>query len=428
MDETGNMAEKTTIAPSVRVVFPYLMWFSATLLYGYQFFLRASPTVLAQQLMQAFKIDATDLGILVSFYYMAYAALQIPIGVLIDKIGLRRVLSVSALICALGTLQFASADTLIEVKLGRLLMGCGSAGVFLSCIKLITLWFPRKQFGIFLGFTMMMGTLGAINAGAPLAFLNQSLGWRQSLMVIAMVGLVLGGILWGVIRDRACPLSNSRAVEKISLWSGLRLVLTNKQILLASFYGFTFYAVLSSFSDLWGTTYIMRAYGLERPAAAAITSTIYIGVAFGGPFFGFVSERLQSRKIPMMIAAAGSLLLFCAVLYGPEYSVTVVSLLLFSLGFCVGGKLMNFAVATDTVPYSVSATATGVINTCAMASGVVFQPLIGNLMGLNWNGVTEHGIARYTTENYVLGLSAITAAIGLAFITTFFMKESYPKD
>ncbi|MBS0186293.1 MAG: MFS transporter [Proteobacteria bacterium] len=406
---------------------PLIMWFSATFLYCYQFFLRTSPSVMEDVLRQEFQMNAQSFGLLASFYYIAYSVLQIPMGVLIDKIGLRRILTFSAAMCSLGALVFGISDGHALAKIGRLFMGIGSAGVFLSCLKLITLWFPKRKFGIFVGFTMMMGTFGAMGAQTPLAFMIEALGWRMSLICMSGLGALWAVLLWCLVKDRKAPLGLKSEEKPIPLLIGLRRIITNSQIWLAALYGTTMYTVLSSFSDLWGPAYLMKAYHIDKPLAGLATSALLLGVAIGGPFFGYISERLKSRKLPMLIAAVGSLFFFCLFLYTADLSLTAIFIFLFLVGFFVGGKLMNFAVGTDSVPYSLSGTATGFINACSMTSGVMFQPFIGWLMHQVWDGSVVNGIPTYTAQNYVFGLSVIPICMFLAVGITLMTRESYPK-
>ena len=406
---------------------PLLMWVSATFLYCYQFFLRTSPSVMEDVLREEFLMDAQSFGLLASFYYIAYSVLQIPMGVLIDKIGLRRVLTFSAAMCSLGALVFGISEGHILAKVGRLFMGVGSAGVFLSCLKLITLWFPKRKFGIFVGFTMMMGTFGAMGAQTPLALMIEAIGWRMSLIVMSGVGAFWAILLWTLVRDRKAPLGLKSEEKPIPLLVGLKQIVTNSQIWLAALYGTTMYTVLSSFSDLWGTAYLMKAYHLDKPLAGLASSALLLGVAVGGPFFGYISERFKSRKFPMLIAAIGSLFFFSLFLYTANLSLSVIFIFLFLVGFFVGGKLMNFAVGTDSVPYSLSGTATGFINACCMTSGVIFQPFIGWLMHQVWDGKLINGIPQYTAQNYVFGLSVIPICMLIAIGITLMKRESYPK-
>lgn len=409
------------LMPSTKI---YFMWLAATFLYFFQFFLRASPTVMVDPLMREFHVDAESLGVLASFYYIAYSCLQIPMGLLIDKIGIRKILLFSIIMCTLGTFIFALSQTLFMAKIGRLFMGIGSAAVFLSCLKIITLWFPKKRFGLFLGLSMMMGTFGAITAQGPLAYFVQNFGWRESLIGFGFLGFIWTFFVFLIVRDRKAPVGLRTPTESLPLLESLKIVLTNKQVVMASLYGLAMYTILSGFADLWGTPYLMRAFELDRPSAAAASSSIYIGLAFGGPCFGYLSEMLRSRKIPMLLSPVGAIVAFSLFVYAPAISFTFVYILLFVLGFFVGGKLMNFAIATDSVPASVSGTATGVVNTCAMLSGVIAQPLIGKLLCFNWDGKIIDGIAHYAISDYCFAFSVIPFSMILAIVFTLLTKET----
>lgn len=405
----------------------YLIWFAAIFLYCFQFFLRASPTVMVDSLMRDFQVDAESLGVLASFYYIAYSCLQIPMGILIDKVGIRKILIFSVSMCTIGTFIFATSETLSIAKIGRLFMGIGASSVFLSCLKVITLWFPKRKFGLFLGLSMMMGTFGAISAQGPLGYFVQNFGWRESLFGIGIVGIVWTFFTFLVVRDRKAAVGQKAPTESISLLKSLKIVLTNRQVLMASFYGMAMYTVLSGFADLWGTPYLMKAFTLDRPSAATASSCIYIGLAFGGPFFGYLSEKWKSRKIPMLLSPVGAIVAFSFFLYSESISFTLVYICLFILGFFVGGKLMNFAVATDSVPTELSGTATGVVNTFTMLSGVLAQPLIGKLLCQNWDGKMVDGIAHYAISDYCYAFSVIPVSMILAIIFTLFTKETLKK-
>jgi sugar phosphate permease len=119
----------------------WLFWGLAALFYFYQFILRVSPGVMSHELMRDFAVQGCALGVLGAFYYNAYAAMQIPLGILMDRFGPRRLIAVSCATAALGTYFFSQAETLALASFGRLLMGAGAACGFIGTIKLATLWF-----------------------------------------------------------------------------------------------------------------------------------------------------------------------------------------------------------------------------------------------------------------------------------------------
>lgn len=406
---------------------PWFMWLLGAILYGYQFVLRVSPSVMVTDLMQAFAVDAQSLGILSAFYYYAYATFQLPIGMVLDKFGPRRVLTFSALMLALGAYIFSMADSLYFAQLGRFLIGAGAAGVFLGTLKVITLWFPHYMFSILSSFTVVIGTIGAMNGGAPMSLLIGEIGWRSSLRSLSILGLGMALTIVLVVKNRknaADTLEASHLPKPKKLVSELRDILANGQTWIIAVYGICTYVVLSSFSDLWCIPYLQAAYDIDLTLASAINSSIYLGLAMGGPFFAFLSEILKSRRIPMYSSALAIFLILCVILYArvPVYWLFGI---IFLLGFFVGGKILCFPAACEINPPSVSGTTLGFINMFCMGSGMVFQPLLGFMIKVNWDGTMEGGIPYYSAQNYVDGLSTLPICLAIAVAMGILMKETY---
>ncbi|WP_032113075.1 MFS transporter [Candidatus Paracaedibacter symbiosus] len=123
----------------------WMIWICASLFYFYEMILRASPSVMTDDLMRDFGVDSTALGVLSSFYYYAYVILQVPCGIIVDRFGTRRVVTFSTLLCVIGSLCFAYSDSLPLAQLGRFLIGAGSACAFISCLKISADWFLPAQ-------------------------------------------------------------------------------------------------------------------------------------------------------------------------------------------------------------------------------------------------------------------------------------------
>ncbi|HET9843281.1 MAG TPA: MFS transporter, partial [Gammaproteobacteria bacterium] len=150
-------------------LWPFAMFFVATFFYLYEFLLRVIPSVMLPQLFLEYQIGAEEYGVLASIYYASYAPLQLPVGAWIDRYGTRRLLTFAILLCALSTLLSAYTTNFEIALLARLLIGAGSAFGFISCIKIVAIWFPPSWFPILTGFTLTIGTLGAV-ASAPISF------------------------------------------------------------------------------------------------------------------------------------------------------------------------------------------------------------------------------------------------------------------
>jgi MFS family permease len=158
-------------------IFSWVFWGCAAVFYCYQFLLRVSPTVITKELSEYLSIEACFLGVLISSYYYGYSLLQIPAGLIIDRFGPRRPLSIACVFCAVGGLIFSASETLNLMWIGRFLIGVGSAFAFLSCVKLSSLWFPVEKLAILVSLTMVLGTIGGVGGGWPLAKAVEAYGW-----------------------------------------------------------------------------------------------------------------------------------------------------------------------------------------------------------------------------------------------------------
>ena len=207
---------------------PWAFWALGALFYCYGFFQRVAPSVMVEDLMRDFAVNATILGNLTAFYYYAYAAVQLPCGVLVDRWGARRMLAAAATLCAAGSLLFATTDSLALAYLGRLLIGTGAGFPFVGTLKLAAVWFPLRRFALLVGLTLMMGMAGGIGGQAPLAAAVEAVGWRATLMAAAAVGLVLAAVIRLVVQDGP-PAAGAGETARGGLLHGLGQVLANGQ-------------------------------------------------------------------------------------------------------------------------------------------------------------------------------------------------------
>ena len=183
----------------------WLIWVIAAGFYAYGFFQRVAPSVIVDDLMLAFALDATLLGTLSAAYFYTYAALQVPLGVLIDRVGAKRILALGALAAAIGGILFALAGGLTAALAARALIGAGVAVAYIGTLKLVGAWFPLERFGLLAGLTLAAGTAGAVGAQVPLALVVEAFGWRPTLLAMGVFGLLLAALILMVVRDAPRP-------------------------------------------------------------------------------------------------------------------------------------------------------------------------------------------------------------------------------
>jgi len=403
---------------------PWLYWTLGSLLYLYAFFQRVAPSVMVNDLMTAFTIGAAIVGNLSAFYFYAYGAVQLPVGVLVDRLGARRVLCLAALMCAIGSLMFAWANVIWLAYLGRLFIGLGSGVAFVSTLKLISLWFPVKRFALLSGLTLMLGMVGGIGGQAPLAILVDGLGWRDTMVWASGFVLVLAIILGTVVRDKKHTDDNAD-LTTVPFIKNLSTVLKNPQICISAGVGFCLPAALFAFASLWGVPYMMTAYQLPKAEAAAMMSLILIGWALGAPLQGWVSDHFRRRKIPLLISSIGAFLSLVMILYMPGLPMLAVQILLIINGLCSSALILIFAVVRENASLNSAGTAIGYANMSVIVSAAILQPLVGWLLDLSWQGGMLNGGRLYTTVDFQWALAPVVGITFFAVILCLFVRETY---
>jgi MFS family permease len=160
------------------------------------FFHRTAPAAISTELTRAFAIGGAALGALAATYFYVYTLLQIPFCVLADTLGPRRLLSAGSAIAAVGSLLFALADTWTTAAIGRTLVGIGVSVAFIAILKISAVWFPAERFATLAGVTMFAGNLGAVIAGAPLAWVVTQTSWRSVFVALALLSGALAVATW----------------------------------------------------------------------------------------------------------------------------------------------------------------------------------------------------------------------------------------
>lgn len=427
-EKTAGQITQTQEKDALNSTQSWLIWVCAGAFYLYECILRVSPSVMTQGLMSDFSLTSSALGVLVSCYLYAYVVLQVPCGVMVDALGARRVITTSAALCTMGAFMFALGDSLIWAQLGRFLIGAGSACAFISCLKVVAEWFSPTKFAVMLGLTNMMGTMGGTFGGPPLAWMVNNLGgWREATMVLAVIGIVVTVFSWLMVRDRPQKvIKTPHHTHEIPLRKSFLLLATNPQVWLIALFGSLMWLPIAAFAELWGVPYLMHTYNIDNEYASFATVMIFVGFAFGGPLAAWTSEQFKSRIRTMRLSSALLFTIFLTVVFGPAIPLPVMFALLFIGGVCNGGQVLVFACVKEISPRRISGTALGFTNAIVMMSGVIFQPLLGELLDWCWDGTLgADGVRIYSEAAYQTAMIAIPAGIAVSWFLLNFVKETH---
>ena len=413
-------------AGPVHPAYPWIVWGTGTLLFFYAFFHRVAPSVMVSDLMREFQVGGAILGTLSAFYFYPYAILQIPLGVMLDRWGPRRVLACAAAFCGLGTAVFAVAASVEMAYVGRAMIGAGAAFGWIGTLTLITLWFPPRRFALVTGLTSAIGMVGAVGGQAPLAEVISHFGWRPTLLSASVYGVLLSVVFLYVVRDRRPEGGDgAAAVPRQHLWRSLSEVAAVPQVWAAGIIIAAVSVPLMAFGGLWGVPYMIQAHGMTRPEAAGAMSVILGSWGIGAPLLGWMSDRIRSRKIPLL---AGTVVSFAAILvliYVPGLPRWTIFALLALNGFAGASAVICYASGRENTRSIVSGTTMGLINALSMGTTAVFQPLIGWLLDLGWDGRSSAGARIYSVENFQMAFLSMAGCGLVAVVAALLLKDTH---
>ena len=345
---------------------------------------RTAPAAIAAELTAAFSIPAAVLGTLAATYFYVYTVLQIPVGVLADTLGPRRLLASGSAIAAVGSLLFALAPAWEWAAVGRTLVGIGVSVAFLAILKVSAVWFPANRFATLNGYTMFAGNLGAVAAGAPLAWLVTQTSWRSVFVGLAAVSAALAAATWIFVRDRPeqkgyAPVNPMPAghVPAVRWRAGLAAVLVKRSTWAAFIANAGVGGTYLAFAGLWAVPWLEHTYGYTRVVAAQHTSLLMLGVAFGSVAIGVISDRLGNRLDVMRFTAFAQAASWLPWVVRADWPQAATLAWFFAMGLVIPGFTLSWTIAKESNRPEHSGIATSVVNTGIFLGTGILQPLVG---------------------------------------------------
>ncbi|MDJ0991886.1 MAG: MFS transporter [Desulfobacterales bacterium] len=412
----------------------WVVWGLGALFYLLAFFQRVAPAVMTDALMREFGIGAAALGHLSALYFYSYVAMQVPTGIIADRWGPRRLLSLGALVAASGTLIFALAPDIVLVGLGRFLIGGSVAVAFVGCLQLANNWFPPRLYGMVAGMALFVGVMGAVCAGPPLRLCVDAFGWRPTILVSGLATVVVAAAIWTFVRDHprdkgyASPAPADQAAAPaapVSILAGIGTVLRYPNTILLFLIPGGVVGPVLAFSGLWGVPFLTTHYGLAPTRAAVLTTTLLVAWAVGGPVLGWLSDRRGRRKPLYIGGSIVALVCWSVLILVPGLPLPLLVLLLVLTGLSSGCMIIGFAFAKESVPAHLSGTATGITNMGVMMGPTLLQPAIGWMLDRYWAGALETGVRVYSLEAYRAGFGLMIVWAALAVLLLFFTRETF---
>jgi len=397
-----------------------------TLFFGYAFVQRVSPSVMTNELMRDFSVGGAALGSLSAFYFYAYASIQLPVGMLTDRYGPRKLMSFAAGLCAFASIGFALSDSLLTASIGRALIGGTVAFGFVGTLAIAGYWFKPAQYAMLAGLLQTVGMSGGIFGQAPLRQVVESIGWRGTMTALGLIAIMLSILLFVLVPHRT---SEQKNVEiKAGILDGLKSVAANAQTWICALIGFGMAAILLGFGSLWGVPWLSNVHGYSTVEAAGVVSMLFVGWAIFSPLVGWASDKIGRRNPILSVGSFISISAFSVVVFYTPESTALLMVVIFLTG--VGGCAMTvcFSSVKELNSLEYSSTGLGLMNMCVVGAGAVMQPLIGWLLDMNWSGASVEGARVYTESAYRLAFLSLLVVNIVAFIGTLLLRETRCKQ
>jgi MFS family permease len=401
-------AGKAGPAPALLIVLVFLPFASGFFL---SILLRYVNAVIAKDLAGDFSLSAAELGLLTSTYFLVFAAFQIPLGVLLDRFGPRRVLATLLLFAAGGAFVFGAAQGVGTLALGRALLGLGVSGCLMGSIKAFTLWFPLARLATLNGWILAIGALGAMSATAPVELIAEAHGWRAIFHGLAAACLLVAALIFFVVPEKPLPGAGASWGRQ---FSELGEILRNVYFWRVALPLIVVHGAYQALQGLWLAPWLADVGGLARGTVANYLLAGSLAYGVGSVVFGAGADhmaragwsRLTAYKLGMGLALAA----FIALAAGATRGVLPL-VVLYGFGACAAA--LPYAILSQHFPPHLTGRVITASNIFMFIASFGFQWGIGAVLRF-WPAVD----GRYPLESYAvaLGVAALLQFATLAWL------------
>jgi sugar phosphate permease len=405
----------------------WVVWIILALTYTFVTFHRLGIGVVRNDLQQDFSIGAAQFANIGSMYFYAYFIMQIPSGILADKIGPKKTVTMFSILAAVGSVIFGLSPNITIAYIGRFLVGIGVSVVFVCLIKIQSRWFYSRNFGLMIGFAGLAANLGAVLAQTPLVFASQQFGWRSTFIFMGLA-MVLFAILTAIFvkddpRDMGLPSMDeleNRPVSsaKVDTMASLKSVMANRRTWITSFAYIGLYTGYVVLLGTFGVSFLMQAYGITKVQAANYIIIAVAGSAVGGILIGYVSDRIKNRKMTLIVCSALTLLGWILLIYA-RMPLGFLVPFLFIFGMVMTVFTMCWTVGNEVNDRRFSGIATGVVNCIGFFGAAIIPVVMGNILDANKN---------MPAVGYQKAFLVLIVLVAGSFVATLFSTETRAKN
>jgi MFS family permease len=391
----------------LRVFLPFCLGYFLSYLY------RVVNAVIYRDLVQELSLPAITLGLLTAAYFVLFALAQLPLGLVLDRFGPRRVNAALMAVAALGAFLFSVGTTATELTIARALIGLGCSAALMASIKAFIVWFPMDRQPVLTGWLLAIGGLGAMVGTAPVEWLVSAIGWRQVFVGLTGVTLLVGLILITVVPERRATEAPESFGELIK---GLRHVLSDGYFWAIGFIAICAQGAAISLQTLWVAPWLRDVMGIPRGEASLYLLAMNFSLVAGFLIFGSLTDRLTKFGLGperlLMIGVLGealSLLVLASGWHGMAIGAWIV------LHLSMGVSPVTYALLSRRFAKSFTGRAATSANMCVFVAAFAYQLAVGAVLDVRPEG------SGYAEEGYAMAFFAI-AVSQLAAVAWFWHR------
>lgn len=372
-------------------------------------------------LMNDLRTNATGIGIVSGSYLYAYVLMQIPTGILMDTIGLKRLFILALSICSIGLIAFSMSHSIESASISRAVIGSFAAASTIVGFGAVLRYFPIAAAPVLIGVVQFSGNIGDMISGYPVASMVNNIGWRMTSVIIAIIGLVVVILVAWKLPNSKVNEANNNFITQIK---SLKDTFKKPQVWICISFAFFIWTPVQLFAGLWGTSAIALQYHLTTETAAGYVSITWLGVGIGSILIGIMTNFLKSYRIPLIIFTALGLIFSFSLFGYVTLPLWLLPIVFFIYGISASGQALSFAVLGRLIKKENIGIMTAVNNMAVMLSSAILDPVVGILID---NHASHHlnGAGAYTASDFSYAFSILPMMFIIPLILAFFINVKY---
>lgn len=404
----------------------FLVWGICALFFLYEFFLRTVLGTYQKDIMQDLSLNSFQFSFLsTAVFLLVYGIMQIPAGLIVDNIGIKKSLLIGCISCSLSCFGFASSQSFEVAVIFRIIMGFGASFGFLCLLMAVRDWMPLKYIGVFIGLSTFTGTIGPMIAAGPLSEIlgskETSISWSALFYLLGFIGLIISVISFLFAENNQQKKGSYTILYKSeSISTSIKKLFYNPQPWLIALSSLCLYFSIEYLTENEGRSFLALK-NISAESASYMITISWLGYAIGCPLLGFISDIIERRKIILQLSSLIALTATLLILYSTNK--LYIQIAFFLLGISASGQTVGFALMAEQFKKQFVAVGFGLNN----AMMTVVSAVIALIIGFMLDSAKTKGFL--ILEDYLFVFNILIAlSVGAIILSTFYIKETYCKS